>query len=98
MKGTEKQIKWAQDIKDKFFRTIDLNISFYQEQLDKHPEVIEYQDDIDIFVNIKEDMEKALSHVDDAAKIIEMREMLSADRILFVFNEIKYKKHPELRG
>lgn len=78
MKGTEKQIKWAEDIIRGARETLDRNI----ELIDKNGTAVLLKDRRQCLVDCKESLEKMLAGIDDAAKIINMRERLSSRAIL----------------
>lgn len=78
MKGTEKQIKWAEDIIAKARETLDRNIAL----IDRVDTIGARKDERQCYVDCRESLEKMLEGVDDAAKIIDMRERLSSSSIL----------------
>lgn len=83
LKGTEKQIKWAEDIIREARATIKNNIALIDRVDTIGIRAIERQ----CFVDCGESLEKMLSQINDAATIIDMREKLSSSSILQMVNE-----------
>lgn len=91
MKGTEKQIKWAEDIMRQARETISRNI----ENIDKVDTVGIRSLERQCFVECGEALEKAFSQIDSAAKIIEMRDQFSSERIVRMVNHAVFVKGNE---
>lgn len=73
MKGTEKQIKWAEDIIEEARATIKNNIA----NIDKVDTIGIRAIERQCYVECGESLERMLSKIDDAATIIDMRDELS---------------------
>ena len=75
MKGTEKQIKWAEDIIAAARSTVEGNIKRSAEMAAQHKV---FEKDLEQWKKIGEQLEAVLAMIgDDAAKIIDKREKLS---------------------
>lgn len=70
MKGTEKQIKWAEDIKRTVLENLQNNINRFEE----HAEYFPYE--LKAFKETKEEAEKAFEIYENASDIIERRNRL----------------------
>lgn len=68
MKGTEKQIKWAEDIK----RTVLENLQNNIDRMEEHAEHFPYE--LKAFKETKEEAEKAFEVCENASQIINMRD------------------------
>lgn len=93
LKGTEKQVAWAEDIVAIARRTISSNIenikNLQAEYTEKYGEGFKNfrQDELEAFEKCGESLEAMLANVDSAAKIIDMREKLSSRSILDMVNQ-----------
>nr|DAF09711.1 MAG TPA: hypothetical protein [Caudoviricetes sp.] len=74
LKGTEKQIKWAEDIIREARETIKNNIA----NIDKIDTIGIRAIERQCYVECGESLEQMLSQIDDAATIIDMRDKLSS--------------------
>ena len=77
LKGTEKQIKWAEDIIREARETIKKNIA----NIDKVDTIGIRAIERQCYVDCEASLEKMLSQIDDAATIIDMRNKLSSRSI-----------------
>lgn len=97
LKGTERQIKLAEEIIVDSKATIEINIKTTQERLGKFGKIDTLVDNLQIWEKIKTDYEKAVAKIDDAAFIIQKKSYLDADAVIAKFNELslksQYKKH-----
>lgn len=78
MKGSEKQIKWAEDIKRGAMDTLTNKLERMKNS--KHKEY--YKITIQVFEELKKELEECFEKVDDAKVIIENRAQFASDRIL----------------
>lgn len=96
LKGTEKQIKWAEDIIREARETIKNNIenikALQQEYSEKFDEEMKAfrQDEVEAYELCGKQMEAMLENIDSAAKIIDMREKLSSRNINKMVNDYCY--------
>lgn len=82
MYGSEKQIKWAEDIKAEAIETCERNIARWE----KEPIFAQDAEILKIF----RDFHKAkLAQIDDASKIIKMRNQLCSQSILQAVEVVK---------
>lgn len=70
MKGTEKQIKWAEDIKRVALENLQNNIT----RMEQNKECFVYE--LKAFNETKEDVEKVFEVCEEASQIINMRDRL----------------------
>lgn len=80
MKGSEKQIKWAQDIINGAFRTLD----WCEEQHGKKTYQITCHEYLskEAIAALRKEYTECLEKVDDAARIIEKRDMFSTSKVI----------------
>lgn len=88
MKGTEKQIKWAEEIIKEARGTININIVKKQAELARVGHVSSLEDDIKIWQKIQVAYEKLISDIDDAAIIIEKKDYLNGSGMVAKFDEL----------
>ena len=77
MKGTVKQIKWAEDIKETAYRTIETNVELLKNKLEKYPNWERFKVEIEGYEKVRETLDKFFEMTDEAADIIEKRYVLS---------------------
>lgn len=80
LKGTEKQVAWAEDIIGEARRTIEGNIERIKVEQEKHGIPV-MQDYLEAYARCGETLENMLSKIDSASKIIEMRDRISSREI-----------------
>lgn len=93
LKGTEKQIKWADDIRTSAINHCDINIKFAKENLEKNPNVEIYKDNIEFYTMAKNQLVEMFDKIEDAGEIINRREFFTADRINWVVEQLSFKKN-----
>ena len=82
MKGTEKQIKWAEDIIAGARRNIENNIKLQEEYAQQFPTAAKmYMDMADQWRRLSAQVEAAIAKCDDAAIIINKRSLFSFDSL-----------------
>lgn len=88
LKGTEKQVKWAQDIIHDAYANIDSWIRTDKKAMEKlgceNPEEWEgsfFMTEITVFTELRKMLDDCLEGVDSAAAIIERRSMFDPSRI-----------------
>lgn len=80
LKGSEKQIAWAEDIIREARETVKNNIAFIKNLQEKHGlKVRQYE--LEAYELCGKQMEEMLVNIDSAAKIIDMRDQLSSANI-----------------
>lgn len=80
MKGTEKQIAFANNIIQESRNTIAANIARFTE--------LGLERDVKIWNMVSEQYETAISKIDNAASIIEHRSSLNSSSIMNAYNQI----------
>ena len=78
MKGTEKQIAWAEDIIKNARVTVAANIAKNEEEAEKHEgssAAAYYREQADKWTRLGEQIEGFFAATDDAAKIIDKRDL-----------------------
>ena len=90
MKGTEKQIKWAEDIIRKTREANKRHIDFYTAKVAENDRFM--ADDnkkcLRIWTAISAEFERTISQIESAAVVIENRRFLSEDRMQWYFGEL----------
>ena len=81
MKGSEKQIKWAEDILANGKATITRNIELDKERLAKYGDIM-FAESIEIWEQIEAEYDKIIANVTDASEIIAKRHRLSPDALI----------------
>jgi len=76
MKGTEKQIKWAEDIINDAYNTIDANIARMEKESKEF-----FHFNIQAYKECRKKLEETLETCDDAAVIIKCRNQFDPRRI-----------------
>lgn len=80
-----KQIKWAEDIKNRCFKTIEVGMEICKkERLAFQPDAEDFQREFKAWEILKTDMENLFAHdkCQDASFIIERRDMLTGEQML----------------
>lgn len=80
LKGTEKQVAWANEIRDSAVNTITRNIELCKERNKKHPDMCAVE--LQVWLELKEALFAKIKNIDSAAEIIDMRYRLDPRRIL----------------
>lgn len=98
MKGTEKQIKWAEDIIESARGTIKANIENIKAQQEKY-NCKWRQDELEAFELCGKSLEELLDKVTEASQVIDMRHKISSHAIIEMVHEyvnvMKNKKQRE---
>lgn len=96
LKGTEKQVAWAEDIIRVARETVNSNIQTIKEQQEKYNAEFR-KNELDGYTACGKSLEAMLSKVEDASQIISMREKLSSRSINEMVNEyvrmVQIRKH-----
>lgn len=82
MKGTEKQIKWAEGIKESAYGTIEANIELLNEKLEKYPNWESVKAEIKGYEKVRETLDKFFEMTDEASKVINARHILDGESII----------------
>lgn len=85
MKGTAKQVKWAEDIIRDSRATIALNIKRSAEN--------GFDNDVKVWEKVSEQYEATIAQIDDAAVVIDRRELLNSSRVIWCFNRLNMMVH-----
>ena len=90
LKGTEKQVAWAEDIIREARETISRNIEFKKQEEERNNVPGFFALEIEAFEKCGESLETMLAGIDSASKIIDMRSKLSSGSILRMVQEYCY--------
>ena len=92
LKGTEKQVAWAEDIIAEARRTVQNNLNNIKKQREELGAGFEQfrQDEVEAFEKCGESLETMLAGIGSASKIIDMRSSLSSGNILHMVQEYCY--------
>ena len=90
MKGTEKQIKWAEDIIRETREANKQHVEFYTAKVAENDRIMvdDHKKCLHIWEAISAEFERTVSGIDSAAVVIDNRKLLSADRMQWYFNEL----------
>lgn len=80
LKGTEKQVAWANEIRDNAINTINRNIEICEERNKKHINMCAVE--LQVWLELKEAVFSKIENIDRAAEIIDMRHMLDPRAII----------------
>lgn len=86
MKGTEKQIKWAEDIKDEAMGTIEANITRLEKLTAQCPNrwlLLEKE----LFESLQKQIGDFFASTEEASKVIDARNRLSGSFLLEMVND-----------
>lgn len=92
MTGTEKQIKWAEDIIREARNTIERNITLIKGLQKKHGFKVR-QNELEAYVKCGETLEKVIESKENAADIIAIRHNISSRAINAMVNRYAYKNN-----
>ena len=87
MKGSEKQIKWAESIISEARETFVRNIARQEAQLNG-PAAALAQRTLDIWMRLRDYYEASVANIDSAAFVIDNRTALDSSRVIYQFNQI----------
>lgn len=87
LKGTEKQVAWAEDIIREARETIKRNIEIEKAEEEKNNVPGFFAIEIACFEECGKSLEQMLSGINEASKIIDMRYRLSSGAILKMVND-----------
>lgn len=82
MRGSEKQIAWAEDIKKEAYGTVNANIKTLDEKIEKYPNWETAKKERAAFIRVREMLDEVFGKIEDASVIIEKRYMLSGKSII----------------
>ena len=90
MKGTEKQIKWAEDIIRKTREANKQHVDFWTEKVAENDRFMAGDNEkcLRIWTAISAEFERTISRIDSAAVVIDNRRVLSEDRLQWYFDEL----------
>lgn len=93
LKGSEKQVKWAEQIRNNAIDTINRNIDLANERIKKYPSAQKkYQNEIESLQEIGKQLKEVLLKVSNASQIIEKRHIFDSSRILDEASKIEQRK------
>lgn len=98
MKGTEKQIKWAEDIISETRESLSAHIAYCREKAAGTEIPDFWQRDAHIWEAISAEYERTISQIDSAAVVIDNRKLLDSARMQWYFNEISTGHLPGFPG
>ncbi len=82
MKGTEKQIKWAEDIKEAAYGTVNGNIELLQERLNKYPNWDSLKNEIKGYEKVREVLDMFFNQIAEASQVIDKRFMPEGEALV----------------
>lgn len=97
LKGSEKQINWANQIRDEAIKTADLNINLMKSRLKEYGESEIRRAELEAFKEVKKNLLEALQNIDSASVIINKRHIISGDMVLREAARIADKKREKRR-
>lgn len=93
LKGSEKQVKWAEQIRNNAIDTINRNIDLANERIKKYPSAQKkYQNEIESLQEIGKQLKEVLLKVSNASQIIEKRHIFDSSRILDEASKVEQRK------
>lgn len=93
LKGSEKQVQWAEQIRNNAIDTINRNIDLANERIKKYPSAQKiYQNQIESLQEIGKQLKEVLLKVSNASQIIEKRHIFESSRILDEASKIEQRK------
>lgn len=95
--GSEKQIKWAESIRNGAIETVNGNIELFSERIKQYGNIDLYVDTINAYRHIGKQLSDTLKNITSASKIIDKRDMFSFSRIGHLANEIVNEYERERR-
>lgn len=83
LRGSEKQIAWAEDIRNEAIRTADLNIESSKKRMKEYGDSGKalFGPRLEAYKQVKANLLNALSKMDDASKIIDKSHIISGDTV-----------------
>ncbi len=84
LKGTEKQVAWAEDIRKKAIDWIEGRIQQYKDR-NRENDTLIFNKNIEAGETMLEDMKEMLDKVEDASTIIGMRNKLAAESLQDIY-------------
>lgn len=90
LSGSEKQVKWANEIRENAVDTINRNIERARESIKKSPRSAAiFQKDIDAYAEIGRQLHIVLKQITNASQIIDKRGLFDSSRINQEVNKLK---------
>lgn len=90
MKGSEKQVRWAEDIIRNTREALKGHMDWAKKEAEAHPNMAnEWNKSLHIWQAISAEFERTIAPIDSASVIIENRDCLSARRMQYYFDEIR---------
>lgn len=89
LKGSEKQIAWAEKIRNGAMETCEINIKLAKEKIERYPGVADFEYDLKAFENLKNQFESLFDDLEDASKIIDKRDVLSSNHVIYMAGKIR---------
>ena len=81
LEGSEKQIKWAEQIRENAINTVNNNIHLAKNRIKQNSQVQDYKDDLEAYNHIGKQLGEELKKIDSASVLINRREFFSGARI-----------------
>lgn len=88
LSGSEKQVKWANDIRRSALDTIELNIKSSRDYLKRFKNDFDSQVKVDLYESARETYLKKLRSVTSAKDIIDNRHLYDGQRIVNTINDM----------
>ena len=91
--GSEKQVRWANEIRENAINTINANIETARKRMREYPSLSKrYSEDIESFSEIGNQLKAVLEKVTSAEQIINKRHIFEGSRIINEAKKLKERK------
>lgn len=84
LKGTEKQVAWATQIREDAINTINRNIALCEERNKQRKGISDIE--LQIWNQLKEEVMKCIGNIDSASKIIDLKSRLDPKSLIMIVN------------
>ena len=91
LKGSERQIAWANQIRRDAIATADRNIEHFQKEKKKAGGISIHDDTIAAYKEVRSNLVNALQKIDSASVIIDKRHIFSGDTVIREADKIRLK-------
>lgn len=94
LKGSEKQIAWAEDILRTARETVDFRLNYYRNKLKnagEYDDIRAYEDGVKASEEVKRQLERAIEPFETAEQVIEKRKFISQEALNKMINDLVYQ-------
>lgn len=81
LQGTEKQVAWANQIREDAINTAERNIKLNEDRLRQYGIKNMYEPKIEAYKQVRDNLRTALSKIDKASDIIDKRHIISGETV-----------------